>query len=42
MSGISGLEAVPGPQLPQIDFLKNLNGSKLNYRASALQQFGVL
>ncbi|XP_027913206.1 uncharacterized protein LOC114173159 [Vigna unguiculata] len=25
MSGISGLEAVPGPQLPQIDFLKNLN-----------------
>ncbi|CAI8588008.1 unnamed protein product [Vicia faba] len=25
MSGISGLEAVPGPQLPQIDFLNRIN-----------------
>ncbi|XP_027361439.1 uncharacterized protein LOC113869349 isoform X2 [Abrus precatorius] len=25
MSGISGLESIPGPQLPQIDFLKRLN-----------------
>ncbi|TKY69614.1 hypothetical protein E2542_SST05892 [Spatholobus suberectus] len=25
MSGISGIESVPGPQLPQIDFLKRLN-----------------
>ena len=25
MSGISGIEAIPGPQLPQIDFLKQLN-----------------
>ncbi|RDX85874.1 hypothetical protein CR513_32865 [Mucuna pruriens] len=25
MSGISGLESIPGPQLPQIDFLKQLN-----------------
>ncbi|PNY03267.1 hypothetical protein L195_g026592 [Trifolium pratense] len=25
MSGISGLESVPGPQLPQIDFLKRFN-----------------
>ncbi|KAI5437752.1 uncharacterized protein LOC127119625 [Lathyrus oleraceus] len=25
MSGISGLEAVPGPQLPKIDFLSRIN-----------------
>ncbi|XP_020217614.1 uncharacterized protein LOC109801055 isoform X1 [Cajanus cajan] len=25
MSGISGLESIPGPQLPQIDFIKRLN-----------------
>ncbi|XP_058769322.1 uncharacterized protein LOC131643185 [Vicia villosa] len=25
MSGISGLEAVPGPQLPKIDFLNRIN-----------------
>ncbi|KAL2349186.1 hypothetical protein Fmac_003186 [Flemingia macrophylla] len=25
MSGISGLESVPGPQLPQIDFIKRLD-----------------
>ncbi|WJX62707.1 hypothetical protein P8452_47672 [Trifolium repens] len=25
LSGISGLESVPGPQLPQIDFLKRFN-----------------
>ncbi|TKY69612.1 hypothetical protein E2542_SST05890 [Spatholobus suberectus] len=25
MSGISGIESVPGPHLPQIDFLKRLN-----------------
>jgi len=30
MSGISGLESVPGPELPQIDFLKRFNG--LNFQ----------
>ncbi|XP_004490142.1 uncharacterized protein [Cicer arietinum] len=25
MSGISGLESIPGPQLPQIDFLSRIN-----------------
>lgn len=26
LSGFSGIESVPGPQLPQIDFLNRLNG----------------
>jgi hypothetical protein len=26
MSGFSGLESIPGPQLPQIDFLNRFNG----------------
>lgn len=26
MSGFSGIESVPGPQLPQIDFLNRFNG----------------
>ncbi|CAJ2648080.1 unnamed protein product [Trifolium pratense] len=31
MSGISGLESVPGPQLPQIDFLKRFNENQKKY-----------
>ena len=27
LSGFSGIESVPGPQLPQIDFLNRFNGS---------------
>lgn len=26
LSGFSGLESIPGPQLPQIDFLTRFNG----------------
>jgi len=40
MSGISGIEAIPGPQLPQIDFLKQLNGLNLNYYVFVLQHLG--
>lgn len=29
LSGFSGLESVPGPQLPEIDFLKKWNGTVL-------------
>lgn len=29
LSGFSGLESVPGPELPQIDFLNRLNGMVL-------------
>lgn len=30
MSGITGIESIPGPQLPQIDFLNRFNG--LNFQ----------
>lgn len=29
LSGFSGLESIPGPELPEIDFLKKWNGSAL-------------
>lgn len=29
LSGFSGLESIPGPQLPEIDFLRKWNGSAL-------------
>lgn len=31
MSGFSGLESIPGPQIPQIDFLNRFNGLMLNF-----------
>ncbi|THG08296.1 hypothetical protein TEA_019960 [Camellia sinensis var. sinensis] len=31
LSGFSGLESMPGPELPQIDFLNRFNGSVFTY-----------
>ncbi|OVA00730.1 hypothetical protein BVC80_9083g14 [Macleaya cordata] len=34
LSGFSGLESMPGPQLPQIDFLNRFNGTSKRFKTS--------
>lgn len=39
MSGFSGLESIPGPQLPQIDFLNRFNEENQKKYAEADEKF---
>ncbi|EOY01779.1 Uncharacterized protein TCM_011600 isoform 3, partial [Theobroma cacao] len=39
LSGFSGIESVPGPQLPQIDFLNRLNEENQKKYAEADERF---